>query len=104
MHVDSQLQADVLRILQETFANAARHGQAKRIDAVVRPDSKALRLTVYDDGLGFDPASVRHGVGLRSLAERVERRHGRMVVDGAPGKGARIQAWLPLRAPTPGPV
>ena len=104
LHVDSQLQADVLRILQETFSNAARHGQAKRIDAVVRPDSKALRLTVYDDGLGFDPASVRHGVGLRSLAERVERRHGRMVVDGAPGKGARIQAWLPLRAPTPGLV
>ncbi|MCA1648679.1 MAG: histidine kinase, partial [Chloroflexi bacterium] len=102
LRLDSQLQADVLRILQETFSNAARHGRARRIDAVVSAASKTLRLTIYDDGVGFDPATAHQGVGLRSMAERVARRHGRVVVDAAPGKGARIQAWLPLRAPTPG--
>ena len=66
---------------------------------MVSADSKELRLTVYDDGLGFDPASAHQGVGLRSMAERVARRNGRLVVDAEPGKGARIQAWLPLRAP-----
>ena len=100
LRLDSQLQADVLRILQEAFSNAARHGQAKRIDAVVGADDKALRLTVYDDGQGFDPAHARQGVGLRSMAERVERRHGRVVVDAAPGEGVRVQAWLPLRTPS----
>jgi signal transduction histidine kinase len=102
LRLDSQLQADVLRILQETFSNAARHGQAKRIDAVVSAAGKTLRLTVYDDGLGFDPATAHQGVGLRSIAERAARRHGRLVVDAAPGKGARIQTWLPLRPPMPG--
>jgi signal transduction histidine kinase len=96
--LDSQLQADVLRILQESFSNAARHGHAKRIDAVVGLKGNALHMTVQDDGSGFDVRLARRGVGLRSMAERVERRNGTLAVDSVPGQGTRIQAWLPLEA------
>ena len=102
LRLDSHLQADVLRIVQEASSNAVRHGRATRIDAVVAPDGKAVRVAVQDDGLGFDPDRARQGVGLRSIAERVARRGGRLVVDTAPGEGTRIQAWLPLRQPAPG--
>ncbi len=103
LRIDSQLQADVLRILQEAFSNASRHGQAKRVDAVVKPVGKELELTVDDDGRGFDPQLARRGVGLQSIAERVERRDGSLLVNSAPGQGTRIHAWLPLRPPAPGP-
>ncbi len=103
LRIDSQLQADVLRIFQEAFSNAARHGQAKRVDAVVKPVGKDLELTVDDDGRGFDPELARQGLGLQSIAERVERRNGSVLINSAPGQGTRIHAWLPLRAPAPGP-
>jgi signal transduction histidine kinase len=99
VRLDAQLQADVLRILQEAFSNAVRHGDARRIDAVVGFDGKALRLVVHDNGTGFEPARAVPGVGLRSIAERVESRGGRLVVDSAPGEGTRIQAWFSLRVP-----
>jgi signal transduction histidine kinase len=99
--LDSQVQGDVLRILQEAFSNAARHGQAKRIEAVMAPRGDALSVTIWDDGTGFDPAHATRGVGLRSMAERVERQHGRLVLTSRAGSGTKIQAWLPLRASAP---
>jgi signal transduction histidine kinase len=94
--LDGSLQAEVLRILHEACSNAIRHGQASRIDAYVAVQGGVLRLTVRDNGRGFEPARAPRGVGLRSMAERVERRHGRLLVDAAPGRGTRIHAWLPL--------
>jgi signal transduction histidine kinase len=102
LRLDSQLQVDVLRILQEAFSNSARHGQAKQIDAIVTPEGDALRVTVSDHGRGFDPAQAHSGVGLRSMAERAERRRGRLVVDSMPGHGTRIEVRLPLSAPGEG--
>jgi signal transduction histidine kinase len=99
--LDSQVQGDVLRILQEAFSNAARHGQAKRIEAVMAPRGDALSVTIWDDGTGFDPAHAARGVGLRSMAERVELQHGRLVLTSRAGSGTKIQAWLPLRASAP---
>lgn len=97
VRLDSQLQADVLRILQETFSNAARHGHATRVDAVFTVEGEVLDLIVRDDGRGFEPTHARKGVGLRSIAERVERYGGSLSVDSTPGQGTRIQALLPLK-------
>ena len=101
LRLDSQVQADVVRILQETFSNAARHGQAKRIEAEIAATAHALSITVRDNGTGFDPADAERGVGLRSIAERVERRHGRLELTSSAGSGTKIQAWLPLHASAP---
>jgi len=101
VRLDSQVQADVVRILQEAFSNAARHGQAKWIEAVIAARANALSITVRDNGTGFDPADAERGVGLRSIAERVERRHGRLELTSSAGSGTKIQAWLPLHASAP---
>jgi signal transduction histidine kinase len=103
-NVDNHLQLDVLRILQEAFSNATRHGHAKRIHAVVAPEGSALRVTITDDGHGFDTALARDGLGLRSMAERVARRNGTLTVDSTPGQGTQIQTFLPLRTPRGGSV
>ena len=99
--LDSLLQADVLRILQEAFGNAVRHGGAKRITALVTIEGTELRLRVRDNGRGFDPAKARRGVGLHSMTERAERRGGYLVVDSVPDQGASIEAWVPLYSSRP---
>jgi signal transduction histidine kinase len=90
-----------VRIVREAVANAARHGRAGRI-AVSLTCSHELRLSVADDGCGFDPATrPTHpdaGFGLLSMGERAEALGGSLAVRSAPGAGATIEVVLPCPA------
>jgi signal transduction histidine kinase len=98
--VHAQLQTDVLRLLNETFSNAVRHGHATRIDVELRvlPATDRLIIRIRDDGRGFvRPVATLddEGIGLRSMAERLERRAGSLSVESG-GTGTVIRAELPL--------
>jgi signal transduction histidine kinase len=96
--VEADLQAEVLRLLQEAFSNAVRHGGARTIDVGVAGEPGALEVTVQDDGSGFDPqaALAGAGIGLKSIGERLERRAGTLRLLSAPGRGALIHGRLPV--------
>jgi signal transduction histidine kinase len=96
--LDAELQGDVLRILQETFSNAIRHGAATQIEVTVVGQPDQIQVRVQDDGQGFAPKQLEHsgGVGLRSLAERVARRGGAWTITSHPGQGATVEARIPL--------
>jgi len=50
---------------------------------------------VSDNGQGFNPAARNgKGLGLQSMRERVEALGGRLDVTSAPGRGARVMAYL----------
>ncbi|HET9442362.1 MAG TPA: ATP-binding protein [Acidimicrobiales bacterium] len=88
------------RVVREATTNAVRHGGARsvclRLEPAAGPDADgALRLVVRDDGLGFDPAAVTRGYGLRSMRERVEGLDGELAVRSAPGQGTVIEIRLP---------
>ena len=80
----------------EALQNAAKHAKASTIAIAVRPQVGALAFSVIDDGAGFDPATARRGVGMRSMAERVETLGGTLHVRSAPGAGTTIAATIPL--------
>lgn len=90
------------RVAQEALHNAARHGQARRVEVELSVEPDGLCLTVTDDGSGFEPAAVRPradgGFGLIGMRERVELLGGRLDVLSAPGAGTQIVAMLPLPA------
>jgi DNA-binding NarL/FixJ family response regulator len=69
--VPAAIEADVFRIAQEALHNALRHAQAARIEVRLRSERGRLHLTVSDDGVGFDRATVRaRHLGLTTMAER----------------------------------
>jgi signal transduction histidine kinase len=96
--LDAELQAEVLRLLQETFSNAIRHGGARALDVEISAADGALEISVRDDGSGFDPhaALAGPGIGLKSIGERLERRAGTLRLVSAPGHGALVRGRLPL--------
>ncbi len=88
------------RIAQEAMHNVAKHARANRVMIQLEDDGAGVRLTVHDNGVGFDPAGEFPGhLGLRSMRERAERLGGTFGVASEAGAGTRLTAWLPLGAP-----
>jgi signal transduction histidine kinase len=87
----------VLRIAREATCNAARHGHASHV-LVSLHAGDPLRLTVTDDGIGFDAeAALRdgRGFGLENMRERARTVGGTLSIWSGPGEGTEISATLP---------
>ena len=59
---------------------------------------REVRIEVADDGVGFDPASVREGVGLSGVRERVAALGGSLELESAPGRGTSVRVCIPYAA------
>jgi PAS domain S-box-containing protein len=88
----------LFRIVQESLTNVVKHARARRVTLRLEPQERSFRLSVIDDGCGFDEAQERggnhHGWGLMIMRERAEGIGGRMRVDSAPGQGTRVSVEL----------
>lgn len=94
----------VFRIMQEAFNNAAKYSRADRMELDLANSSDTIKLTIADNGRGFDVDAVqarqtdRNGFGLASMRERVELSGGTFCLHSAPGQGTVIEAVWPLAA------
>jgi signal transduction histidine kinase len=84
------------RLVQESLTNCMRHSAAKSVNIDLQETERVLELQVKDDGVGFDPARARHGLGLLGIQERVRELGGQLSIDSAPGRGASLRVKLPL--------
>ena len=87
------------RVLQEALTNIGRYARARRVKVSFHEVSGRARLTIQDDGVGFDPeiqAVSGGGLGLVGMRERIEALQGQFQVLSAPGKGCVIKVELPL--------
>jgi signal transduction histidine kinase len=91
-----EVEQALLRITQEALANVARHSHAKRVDVSLVYNDDAVQLCVSDDGCGFD-VNAKHGMGLRSIRERVSSIHGLLQIQSAPGQGTRLIVQVPAK-------
>jgi ligand-binding sensor domain-containing protein/signal transduction histidine kinase len=99
---DSKVRTEVERIAQEALMNAVSHGHAKQITLDVGFSDRTLRLSISDDGQGFDPSTVRRSqgrhYGLIGMQERAAEVGGRCTIESTPGEGAHVVAEFPLSA------
>ena len=95
----------IFYIVEEAVNNARKHAQAPhiwvRLNAVPKQPDIAF-LEISDDGVGFDVEAVnksydkRGSLGMVNLRERAELVNGLLNIESAPGKGAKIQVFIPL--------
>ncbi|TCJ13809.1 PAS domain S-box protein [Flaviaesturariibacter flavus] len=91
------VQLMLYRIVQEALSNALRHSGADRIAIGIRRDGEELHLLISDNGVGFDPAAVKRGAGLRNIENRVYLANGTLRVESAPQRGCSLIIHLPLK-------
>ncbi len=90
---------NLILLAQEGITNAIKHAAAKQIGLKLAYGEKAVSLTVWDDGRGFDPknaAGLKEGhFGLQGMRERIKRLAGTFEIRSLPGQGTSILATVP---------
>jgi signal transduction histidine kinase len=95
--IDRSVEEELFAILREALTNAVKHSKASRIEVqVAYPDDRSVRVSVSDDGIGFDPDHLRNGhYGLIGMSERAERIDAALTLASEPGAGTEIVAVWP---------
>ena len=87
----------ILRIVQAALSNIARHAQADQATVLLTEHGGRLRVTIQDEGMGFDVGEALGGLGCFGLAgmhERAERLGGTLCVESEPGQGTSVTLEL----------
>ncbi len=91
----------LFRITQEALTNIQKHAGSANVSLRLGFERRVLRLSIHDDGRGFDAQRMREhpsrGIGLRNMRERIEAIGGQLLVQSQPGL-TRISAELPYSA------
>jgi len=97
----SQTATTLFRIAQEALTNIAKHAEASQVKITLSQDTNWLQMTIWDDGIGFDPETVpagraETGWGLLSMQERAEAIGGHLHVKSHPGQGCTLIVEVPV--------
>lgn len=93
----------LFRSARELLVNVAKHARARRAKVSVREDGAQVRVTIEDDGVGFDTSEVgsqkgsTEAFGLFSIRERLSYVGGQLLMDSRPGRGTQATLVAPLR-------
>ncbi len=89
----------LFRMMQEAVNNIARHATARTVTITLEADAQECRVSIQDDGRGFDPAQARlgdeGGWGLVGMRERANLIHGSVRIESALGTGTRVWITVP---------
>ena len=100
--VVEQVRCMLYRAVRELLVNVAKHADARTVSIQVERDERNIRITVHDDGKGFDPSVLAHGrgreggFGIFSVRERLTHMGGQFTLDSARGSGTMVTLIAPL--------
>ena len=87
----------IFRMIQECLQNIIKHSKASRVDLSFRYERDHLKITIADNGLGFDKSMLKYrdGLGLNNIFNRAKLIGGSATIDTAPGEGTTITIISP---------
>ncbi|MGG1940733.1 ATP-binding protein [Paenibacillus polymyxa] len=100
-------QKALFRIISEAAGNAIRHGLAKRIDVKLKLTPQVIRLSIHDDGVGFETArmvaggeavSAGGGLGMMNMEYLAQSMGGEFDISSRIGEGTQIRLSIPVNA------
>jgi signal transduction histidine kinase len=103
LQLTAPIQLELLRICQEALTNIRKHSRAHNVEVKVKSVDKHLKVSIADDGCGFDAIAYygdgaeAKGHGLAVMRERAQSVGGNLVVLSQPGSGTEVKLSIPVR-------
>jgi len=87
----------ILRVIQESFTNALKHGKASQLHLELQFSESILQLSIQNNGKPMD--KLEYGFGLTSMKQRIEHLGGRLLVSSRVGTAAitEVRCEIPLK-------
>lgn len=82
---------NIYRLLQEAIQNVLKHAQATKCFIVLLENATSYVIKIQDNGIGFNTAKVKNGIGLRNFDERVQELGGSWTIESKFGKGTSLK-------------
>ena len=103
LRLPSRVEMALFRIAQEALTNVAKHAQASQVTLTLEAVDDRVRLTIADDGVGFEPGRLdgqgdHQGWGILTMQERAAAVGGTLHVKSAPGAGTQVIVEVPQEA------
>ena len=101
IQVSSQTRHNIMMAVKESVHNVIKHAKASEVALKVTFEEKTLRITIQDNGCGFEPATATAGDGLTNMKRRLQDIGGTCIVESQPGHGTTVhlQLFIPLVQP-----
>lgn len=97
LQIDTELQTNLYRILQEQLNNIIKYSEASEIKISLKEKKGMLNFRITDNGIGFDPSIRRKGIGLENIRRRAKAFSGEFKLRAAPGEGCEVLVSIPLQ-------
>lgn len=98
---DPLVEVQLLRIVQEALTNIRKHANAQNAEVRFEADDSWIRVTIKDDGDGFDPGTQMDGenehIGMRVMRERAEEVGGSLTLHSEVGRGTQVIVQVPVK-------
>lgn len=88
--IDKSVKLQLVRILQELLNNVHKHAQASQVHLILRITNKYTVLLVTDNGIGFNTATVKNGIGLQNISLRSDNLNAQYKYKSLKEKGTRF--------------
>lgn len=94
--VSDKFKLTIFRIVQEQINNILKHAKATGVTIKFSQNKKTITLNITDNGIGFDPAIKRKGIGLDNIKSRAISYSGNADFISQPGKGCILIVTFPV--------
>lgn len=96
-NMQEQKKLIIFRVIQEAFNNTIKHSKAKNIDVCFCYEKDVLKITIADNGIGFDKETIlkKDGLGLQNIISRALLIGGEATIDSKPNEGTVITIISP---------
>jgi len=94
--MENELHLTLYRVTQEQFTNIVKYAKATGVKLTLKEENGVLHFIIEDNGVGFNPAQKRPGIGITNMQSRVETLNGKFNIYSQPGQGTTVNIEIPV--------
>ncbi len=97
VNLSKELSVTIYRIVQESLTNIYKYATATEVSITIAQSVDQLKVSIQDNGIGFDPNQNTTGFGLQGMQERTLALGGQLEILTAPNQGCVVNAMFPIQ-------